>query len=292
MSASHAAPTACLRVTVSTPDRCMSHSSTGTRTCCWIRVIFSGVAPRRGDGRRGSSAQPARPARQVGACCRGGRQSRRDRPTLQGWRGPTCSEPPMSARSGWRPPGARRSALEKCLSLAAESRFPARHPRAAPSRPSRTVHPQTAPIRHQRRPRQGHKEPAPVRGHRPVPGAPGWHARGSPPPPARAPVPTRRLPWSVFAGPHPPCTEWSLREPGAVQGILCARRVTDRAFGAGSYRSAWTSGGVAGLAASVASRWAVGHRTLVAHPAFSKRRMIPAEESICPRPTPCRAEAG
>ena len=46
------------------------------------------------------------------------------------------------------------------------------------------------------------------------------------------------------------------------------------------------------IAASVASRWAVGHWTLVAHPAFSKRRMIPAKESICPRPTPCRAEAG
>ena len=44
--------------------------------------------------------------------------------------------------------------------------------------------------------------------------------------------------------------------------------------------------------ANLAPERAVGHRTLVAHPAFSKRRMIPAEESICPRLTPCRAEAG
>src|SRR4029453_6127614 len=57
----------------------------------------------------------------------------------------------------------------------------------------------------------------------------------------------------------------------------------------GSYRVTGTSAAVAGVAASVTSRRAVGQRTLVAHPAFSKRRMIPAEESICPRPTPCRA---
>jgi len=80
---------------------------------------------------------------------------------------------------------------------------------------------------------------------------------------------------------------------GAVEGArACRRRIAQELGIQGSYRSAGTSAGVAGLAASVASRWAVGHWTLVAHPAFSKRRMIPAEESICPRPTPCRAEAG
>jgi hypothetical protein len=80
---------------------------------------------------------------------------------------------------------------------------------------------------------------------------------------------------------------------GAVEGAgACRRRIAQELGVQGSYRSAGTSAGVAGLAASVASRWAVGHWTLVAHPAFSKRRMIPAEESICPRPTPCRAEAG